>query len=881
MSADQPARVLLADGQVGLVRPLGPADTEAVLRLHTDLGERDRYFRFFGPLPSTVDRLAAEIAGTSDECHTAVGCFLGEQLAGVAHCERIGQSADAEIALVVDGHRRTHGIATLLLEHLAAAARAHGISRFVAEVLAENAKVIRVFAELGLPYEIDHEGPEWSVTIWLDGEDRYPDAFARRDEVAEAASLAHLLRPASVAVIGAGRRPGSVGHAVLANLLDSGFPGSVEVVHPAAEEILGVRCAPSIADLTRTPELVVICLPAEAAADAVEECGKRGVAAAVVVSSGLTGTAAGERVRDAVRRHGMRLVGPNCLGVLSTDPSCPLDATFLARRPRAGGIGVTTQSGGVGIALVEALTGLGLGLSSLVSTGDKYDVSGNDLLLWWASDRRTETVVLYLESFGNPRRFARLAARLARTRPVLAVRAGSGGTAQRAAASHTAAAATPAVTRDALYAQAGIIAVDTVAELVDVLAGVSWQPLPHGRRVAVLSNAGGAGVLAADACEREGLTMASLSAETAARLRELLPAEAAVHNPVDTTAAVPAEKFGQALKIVLADPGVDAVIAATVPTAVGNPAAALADVLPDVDKTVLAVRPGQRERVSPLCADGPAVTACYDDPATAALVLARQAEYAEWLARPRNDATTLPEIDSAAVREFATARAAEREGWLSPAAAAELLRLAGIPLAPTRYARDETETVRAAEEFDGPIAVKADAEGLLHKSAGGGVLLGVERPSGARDAYRLLLTRFGPALRGVVIQPMADRGRELLVGVRSDPVFGPLVVFGLGGIDTDLVADRAARLAPLTGPDADLLLDGLRSAEALWASGIDRAAVRELLLKTGRLATLVPELAELDLNPVVARADGCAALDVRIRLERRKPADPYLRKLSG
>ncbi|RJQ87268.1 acetate--CoA ligase [Amycolatopsis panacis] len=881
MSVDPSVRVLLADGQVGLVRPLGPADTDAVLRLHTGLGERDRYFRFFGPMPSTVDQLSAKVARAPGDRHAGVGCFLDGMLAGVAHFERIGTTSEAEIALAVDGEQRSHGIATLLLEHLAAAARAHGIDRFVAEVLAENAKVIRVFSDLGLPYEIDHAGPEWPVTIWLDGDDHYPDAFAARDRIAEAASLAHLLRPASVVVIGVGRRPGSAGHAVLANLVDSGFPGAVEVVHPVAGEILGVRCAPSVRALSRTPELAVICLPAEAAADAMEECGARGVAAAVVISSGLTGTPAGARIREAVRRYGMRLVGPNCLGVLSTDPSCPLDATFLARRPRAGNIGIATQSGGVGIALAEALSGLGLGISALVSTGDKYDVSGNDLLLWWASDRRTEIVVLYLESFGNPRKFGRLAALLARTRPVLAVRTGGGGTARHAAASHTAAAATPVVTRDALYAQAGIIAVDTVAELVDVIAGVSWQPLPHGRRVAVLSNAGGAGVLAADACEREGLRMADLSPDSVERLRELLPAEAAVHNPVDTTASVRPEKFGQALDIVLSDAGVDAVVVATVPTAVGDPGTVLAGVVTGVAKTVLAVRPGQRERVAPLHADGSVVTACYDDPATAALVLARQAEYAAWLARPQNGTTVLPEIDAAEVLKFAAARVSEREGWLSPAAATDLLRLAGIPFVPTSYALDETAAMRVAEGLPGPFAVKADAEGLLHKSAGGGVLLGVQGASGARDAYRLLLARFGPALRGVTIQPMADRGRELFVGLRSDPVFGPLVVFGLGGVDTDLVADRAARLAPLTGADADLVLDGLRSAEALWASGIDRAAVRELLVRVSRLATLVPELAELDLNPVAARASGCVVLDVRVRLARRTPEDPYLRKLSG
>ncbi|MEV0067913.1 GNAT family N-acetyltransferase [Amycolatopsis sp. NPDC050768] len=881
MRTDLPMRALLADGEVGLVRALRLADTAAVLDLHNRLGERDRYFRFFGPLPSTMDRLAARIAEEPAAGHAAVGCFLREALVGVANYEKLGDTTDAEVALVVDGTRQTHGVATLLLEHLAVAARAAGLTRFVAEVLAENSQVIRVFSDLGFPYKVTRDGPEWTVTLWLDAEDHYPEAIAHRDEVAEAASLAHLLRPASIAVIGVGRRADSVGRAVLANLLGRGYSGLVEVVHPHATEILGVPCAPTVEALRQTPELVVICLPAESAAVAIEQCGERGVPAAVMISSGLTGTSAGTRVREALRRYGMRLVGPNCLGVLSTDPSFPVDTTFLARAPLPGDVGVVTQSGGVGIALAEALTGLGLGLSSLVSTGDKYDVSSNDLLLWWATDRRTKVVVLYLESFGNPRKFARLAARLARTRPVLAVRAGSGRTAQRAAASHTAAAATPAVTRDALYEQAGIIAVDTVAELTDVIAAVSWQSPPAGRRVAVLSNAGGGGVLAADACERKGLTMAALSAETGQRLRALLPAEAAVRNPVDTTAAVPAGLFAEALKIVLDDDGVDAAIVVTVRTAVSDPATSLAGVVGRGAKTVFAVRPGQRARVAPLVAGGPGVTASYDDPATAASVLAKLAGYEQWLRRPDNDVPDLPEVDVEAVRAFAAARVAQGERWLGPAAAVELLRLAGIPLVTTRYARDETEAVRVADQLAGPLAVKADAEALLHKSAGGGVLLDVYGPESARDAYRLLLARFGNSLRGVAIQPMVDRGRELLVGVRSDAVFGPLVVFGLGGVDADLVADRAARLAPLTGADADLLLDALRSSEALWASGIDRTAVRELLLKVGRLATVVPELAELDLNPVGVHKSGCVAIDVRVRLELREPADPYLRRLPG
>jgi acyl-CoA synthetase (NDP forming)/GNAT superfamily N-acetyltransferase len=874
MSVEAGSRALLAGGDVVLVRPLGPADTAEVLALHTRLTERDTYFRFFGARPSTLDKLAAEIAADPGPGHYAVGCYRHGELVGVANYEVLQNSTDAEVALVVDAALRTQGVATLLMEHLVSHARKSGLERFLAEVLAENAKVLHVFADLGLRFEASIGGPERDVVMILGEDAAYLDAVLERDLVADAASLTHLFRPSSIAVIGAGRRPGSVGHAVLANLAASGYPGPVEVVNPHAGEILGVPSVPSVAALSRTPELAVVCLPAPAAAEAVEECGKRGVRAVVIISSGLTGTVHGERVHAAAREYGLRLVGPNCLGVLSTDPACPYDLTFLGSRVRPGNIGVVTQSGGVGIALAESLGDLGLGMSTLVSAGDKYDVSGNDLLMWWTADRRTELAVLYLESFGNPRKFSRLARRLARTRPVLAVRSGSGDTAQRAAASHTSAAATPAVTRDALFEQAGVIAVDTVAELVDVIAGLSWQLLPGGPRVAVLSNAGGAGVLAADACEREGLVMADLSGETRDRLAKLLPAEAAVRNPVDTTAAIPPEVFADALRTVLADDGVDAVIAATVPTAVGDPGTSLAAVLPPEYKTVFAVRPGQRARVAPLV-PGTGVTACYDDPAAAAAVLARLVRYEQWLNRPETENSLTPLENPEALRAFA----AGREGWLPPAEAVELLRLADIPVVETHYVEAGDSMDAAAAGLGSPVVLKADADGLLHKTAGGGVLLNVHGPDRIVEAFRTLRSRFGSALRGVTVQPMAEPGRELLVGVRSDPVFGPLIVFGLGGVDTDLIADHAARLAPLTGADADLLLDGLRASKALWAGQLDRAAVREVLLKVSRLAELVPVLAELDLNPVRVRSDGCVALDVRARLEPLAADDPFLRRL--
>ncbi|MFD2417106.1 bifunctional acetate--CoA ligase family protein/GNAT family N-acetyltransferase [Amycolatopsis pigmentata] len=882
MITDRAVSVVLADGEVVRIRTLRPADADDVVALHRGLDDHDRYLRFFGAAPSGLEGLARKMAAETGVRHAAVGAFRRDRLIGVAHYEATTDPTEAEVALAVDSSAQAHGVGTLMLEYLVSVARSYGIRRLTGQVLAENTRMFGVFTDLGLPFRATPGGPEREFVLSLEPGEPYWDALNEREREADIASLRAVLRPASVAVIGASRRPGAVGHAVLKNVLDGGYSGDLFAVNPAATEILGVPCAPSVAELPSCPELVVVCVPAAAVPDAIIHSGECGVRAAVVISAGLTGTDAGERVIEAARKYGMRLVGPNCVGVANTDGATRLNATFVPGVVPAGAVGVVSQSGGFGIALLESLRQLGVGVSSMVSTGDKYDVSGNDLLMWWQRDPGTEIAVLYLESFGNPRKFGRLARALAATKPVLAIRTGSTEVARRAAASHTAAAATPAVTRDALYEQAGVIAVDTVTELVDAIAALSWQPLPGGNRVAVVSNAGGAGVLAADACARSGLALPELGADTTARLRALLSGQASVSNPVDTTAAVSAEVFGACLDVLLADDAVDAVIAAAVPTALGDPVDAVRE-LPAGTKPVLAVRFGQLAHVEPLMSPaGRPATAAYADPAGAAAVLGHLASYAEWR-RHRGPvvAPDLPGIDP----QRAIALLRERPaGWLDPLTVTELLDCFGIPSVPTRFAADEDAAAKAFAELGGPVAVKATVEGMVHKSAHGGVALGVSDENAVRDVVRRWRNRFGAAWKGAVVQPMSPPGRELLAGIAGDEVFGPLVVFGLGGVDTDLVADRAARLAPLTERDAELLVHGLRSSPGLFGddagSGrLDTAAIGDVLLRVSRLAELLPEVAELDLNPLVAWSDGCVALDARIRVEPRTPNDPFLRRL--
>jgi acyl-CoA synthetase (NDP forming)/GNAT superfamily N-acetyltransferase len=856
-----PVRALLTDGTVVTVRELGPGDVMALLQLHRSLPTEDQYLRFFSTSPRQLEDFVQRMVSPDEPGHVVVGALRGDELLGAASHVVIGESGSAEVALVVSHAEQAHGVGTLLLEHLVSLARGRGVRRFTAEVLAINFRMLRVFTDMGLVWTVVADGDVVHVDLGLEPSERYLHAVAERERVSEVASLAHVLRPGSIAVVGAGRSPDSVGHAVLRNLAQGNFTGDLYAVNPHAKSVAGVDCYASVSEMPEAPELAVLCVPAKAVPGVADECGRRGVRALVVISSDVDT----EDLLKAVRAHGMRLVGPNCLGVATSSPAVRMNATFAAHSTLAGDIGLVTQSGGVAIGLQEELRRLGLGLSSLVSTGDKLDISSNDVLMWWGQDTETRMIALYLESFGNPRKFARLAREIAGHKPVLAIRSAGSEAGQRAAASHTAATATPSVTRDALFRQAGVIAVDSVPELVDTLMALSWQPVPGGRSVVVLSNAGGLGVLAADACVREGLRMADQSDETLKELRNLLPSAASVHNPVDTTAVVDEQIFARCLDVVGADPAVDAVITVTVPTALGDPTGGVHRVN---GKPVLAVRTGQTERLAD-------EVPCYAEPARAAAVLARLAHRAEWLARPREFAD-LGGIDLTTAQAVVARHA---DGWLAPDEVVRLLKAFGLPVLGGTLVTTAEHAAAAQVAYDAPVALKAVVDDLLHKSKGGGVVLGVVGQEAAAEAFRGFQDRFGDRLRGVFVQPMAAGGRELLVGVVTDAKFGPLVVTGLGGVDTDVIDDRAAALAPLSTADADELVHGFRAAGRVLAE-TDAEAVRDVLLRVAELAAALPEVVELDINPLVVTDTGCLVVDARVRVAENRWTDPFLRQLN-
>jgi len=891
VSADAEPSVyaLLTDGTTIEIRPARPDDLGAVRDMHEKLSPDSLYLRFFSMSPSAAEREARRLCREPAPDHAALLALLDGELIGCGSYECDDPpSQSAEVALTVADDMHNRGVGTLLLEHLISLARSRGLHAFTAETLSENALMLRVFADAGLQahraladgvYDLTFPLPAGEADVALGS---YRDAVAERERSADVASLRHVLAPGSVAVIGASRRPGSVGRAILHNIVTGGFSGPVYAVNPAVTELDGVPCVPSAAALPAEVDLAVIATPAAAVVGIAEECGQRGVKALVVLAAGLSGAGRTELL-GICRRHGMRMVGPASLGV--ADTSAGLNATFAARHPRPGCAGLALQStGGAGFALVEHLSRIGVGISSLVSLGDKDDVAGDDMLLWWESDPATKLALLYLESVANPPKFVRTARRVGRSVPVLTVIVGRSIAGRRLAGAR-AAAATPLLTRQALFEQAGVIPTANLGELLDTAVLLASQPAPAGPRVAVVSNTRGAAVLAADACDDAGLQVALLAGDTQQALRDLLPRDATVAGPVDTTLLVGPGLFGQCLELVGADPGVDAVLALTTTSAGSDPAPEVpaarlpvpiaATVLDQVEVVRLLRGPGE---------DSPAVPA-YARSESAAHALGHAARYGMWRAIPPGNVPDLDGLRQDRARDLVAEFLAERPagGWLALDPTVELLGCYGVPLAESIGVVTQDAAVAAAARFGGPVALRADVPGLVRARGAGALLIDLHGADEVRRGFRSLREAFGHRLAGVIVKPIVTGGVEVMISVLQEEVVGPLVLFGVGGAAADALADRAARLAPLTDSDADELIRSIRAAPLLLghpgAPGVDLTALRDLLLRVSQMADDLPQIAELELSPVFARSDGVEAVDARIRLQAAEPADAHLRRL--
>jgi acetyl coenzyme A synthetase (ADP forming)-like protein len=887
--AHRQANVVLRDGSTVHVRPVRADDREALLRFLQQLSDRSRWMRFFSGAPN-LERSATLAADVDYRDRFGLVAIVGDEIVGHCAYERF-EGDRAEVAFTVADAYQGRGLGTILLGQLAEAASGNGVDVFVAEVMASNHRMIEVFRDSGFPLTTSVQPGSITIEFPTSLSSEAIERFERREQVAAVAAITSFLSPASVAVVGASRRRGTIGGEILRNLVLAGFNGPVYPINPHATHVHAVASYPSLRDVPGEVELAVIVVPAEAVLDVARDCAAKGVTSLVVISAGFSET--GERgmqrqraLMEICRASGMRLIGPNCMGILNTSPDVRLNATFAPMWPPAGRVGVLSQSGALGLAVMDYAQQLGLGLSSFVSVGNKADISGNDLIQYWESDPDTDLILLYLESFGNPRKFARIARRVGKQKPIVVVKSGRSSAGARATGSHTGALlAASDVTVDALFRQAGVIRTDTLAELFDVAALLSAQPPPAGDRVAILTNAGGPGILCADACEASGLRVVELPEEVRSTLATFLPDEASVLNPVDMIASASADDYRRAIDTVAASEDVDAIIVIFIPplvTAAEDVASAIRESVRELprDVPVLSVFMSAHGVPDELKADDVRVPS-YAFPEDAARALARATQYGRWCLAAEGAPPVLAgrrDDEAAAIVAAALGRG---PGWLRPDEVAKLLDCYALPLAEQVMVANATEAAKAAERLGGPVALKAVSSTLVHKTDVGGVRLDV---SGPRDVERVAgemersLAEAGHRLEGLVVQRMVTGGVEMLVGVVHDPSFGPVLACGAGGVNAELLKDVTVRLTPITDVDASEMIRSLATFPLLQgyrgAPVADVAALEDTLLRVSAMVEAHPEIVELDCNPVKVMAEGAVIVDARVRVEQTEPPRP-------
>jgi len=693
-------------------------------------------------------------------------------------------------------------------------------------------------------------------------------------ELESTSDLTPLFAPKVVAVIGASRERNKIGTEILHNLLATNFAGSIVPVHPEAGEIFGLKTYRRVTDIPQPVDLAIVVVPAALVETIVDDCVAKGVKAVCIISAGFSecgeeGRVIERRMVAKARAAGCRIVGPNCMGLLNTDPRVLLNATFSPFFPPPGNVAMSTQSGALGLAILDYAKKLNIGISTFVSVGNKADISGNDLLRYWENDPRTSVILLYLESFGNPAKFSRIARRISRRKPIVALKSGRSAVGARAAASHTGALATSDAFVDALFRQSGVIRTDTVTELFDVASVLARQPLPQGRRVAILTNAGGPGILAADACQSHGLEVAELSDATRAALRSVLPAAASVGNPVDMLASATAADYERSLGLLLGDPNVDSALVIFIPplvTAADDVARAIT-----IAATRAAAKPVagvfMRTEDAP---DALAAIPCFAFPEPAAIALARVSAYGEWRRRVPGTVPVLDDVDPELAR-LIVERALERGGgWLTSIEATALVAAVGIAVPRSALASSIDQAAELAERLGYPVAVKAVGPELLHKTEHRALRLNLRTRTEVRLAASDLLRSLGDRTEGLLVQRMIGGGAEMMIGAIDDPTFGHVIVCGSGGVLIEVLADASCRLCPVTDQDAAEMIDGLKGARLLrgfrGGAALDEPALRDAVLRVSALVDICPEIQELDINPIAVLAEGVSALDVRVRV---------------
>ena len=867
-------------------------DEAAVYELFSGLSLGSRAFRFF----SAATDLAAAARQMVDVDYVGrygLVALRGEDDRVVGQGIYIGRPVQAaEVAFAVADEMQGGGLATLLLAHLAEVAQENRIPLFFAEVLPENRRMIEVFRESGFPVEVSSHPGAIRIEMPTSFSPEAVERFERRDQLAARAAVRRFLAPRSVAVIGASHRRGTVGGEVFHNLLQSEFDGAVYPVNPASEVVQSVRAYPSITDVPDEIDLAVIAVPAPAVVEVATECADRRIPALIVISAGFSETGAEgaeleRRLLEVCRDAGIRLLGPNCLGVVNTAEPAQLNATFAPGLPPAGEVGFVTQSGALGLALIDLATDRAIGVSSFASIGNRADITANDLLEYWEADETTSVALLYIESFSDATRFSRVARRMGRQKPIVVVKSGSSTAGMRATTSHTGAMlAASDLTADALFRQAGVIRTESLAQLLDVASLLSNQPLPEGNRVGIVTNAGGPGIMCADACEAADLEVPELPGSLRESLRSFLPPAAALTNPVDMIATATAEDYRRTITALASWSGIDALIVIFIRpllTTAEDVADAVREAAGEIDRElpIQAVFMSARDHAA-MVRDGGVPTHLY--PEDAARALGRVMHHVRWRAQPERPVARVADArEGEAAAVIADALTGSRER-LAMTERAQLLDCYGIGFPAWELARDPAAAGAASTRMDGRVALKAEGPAIIHKTEIGAVrigLTGVEEVTAAAVAIDEDLVRAGVPRESFVVQAMVDEGVELLAGIVADPVFGPVLACGAGGIHAELLKDVQVRICPITRDEAAEMIHSLSIFPLLTgfrgAPEADLAALEDLLVRMSTMVDAHREILELELNPVIVGADGATVVDARVRVGLAAPPRPWPR----
>jgi acetyl coenzyme A synthetase (ADP forming)-like protein len=889
--AQYETEILLKDGSKILLRPIKEDDVERWLDFISRLSDRTKYLRFHS-VPKLGREDAIRFCSVNyDNAFAFVAEVLRDQrrdIIAIGRYYRIPYKPSAEVAFVIEDAYQGKGIGTKLMEWLANVARDNGITTFEASVLAENREMMNVFKDYGFHVTSKREENEYRVTFPIARTKLVTQKEEERERIATVTSLRSLLYPHSVAVIGASREPGTIGQLLFRCIMQNGFSGVVYPINPNAEAIMSVKAYPSVLDIPGDVDMALIAVPAPLVAKVTDECGRKGVRGIVVISDGFKerggeGVQREQELRDIALGHGMRIVGPNCMGDINTDLATNLNASFSLVYPPPGNVAFLSQSGALGLSILDYANNLNMGISTFVSVGNRADISSNDMLQYWEQDKATKIILLYLESFGNPRKFARIARRVSGVKPIVAVKGGSSTAGSRAASSHTGSLATPQIASDALFHQAGIIRVNALEELFNIAALLSNQPVPRGKRVAIVTNGGGPGIIAADACEHYGLALPELPPEVIEALKSVVKRDITFRNPLDLTAGATEEEFKGVLTILADDKSFDAVLTIFIPPTIVDPKEAedamrqVAPLFQRKKKTLLACFMGQRGFKTKLGTTGKFVP-CYPFPEEAVSALAKAAEYSDWRERPKGSIPKIQGLKQERAQKLidsALTSSPARPLWLSAQGIADLLNCYGIRITETVTAKTPAEAAATASRLGFPVAVKLASSTIVHKTDVGGVALGLTSEQEVEEAFADIKTKLAEMgrqaeMEGVTVQRMVTGGIEVIVGVTQDPSFGPIIMFGLGGIYAELMKDVAVRLHPLTDVDARELVGSIKMARLFegfrGAPPSDTQSLEDLLLRLSALVEDIPQIAELDLNPVkvMEQGKGYWVVDARI-----------------